>query len=284
MKNIGLSTKIIGLLGDHLGHSKSQPMQNAAFENENLDYFYLPIEVEKEDLEDVVKGISKMNFGGFNVTIPHKIEVMKYLDEIDEMADVIGSVNTVLVKDKKLIGYNTDGEGFVSSLEREANVDCKEKNILLIGSGGACRAIAATLCYRGVNKIYITNRTKSKAEKLANDINSKLKNICEVIDNNYDSLKDIINNCNIIINTTSVGMFPNVDACPIDTSLIKKEHIVGDVTYNPEKTKLLLDAEYNGCTIVNGKGMLVNQGAKAFEIWTGIKAPVKIMENTIISK
>lgn len=284
MKNIGLKTKIVGLLGNPLEHSKSQPMQNAAFENENLDYFYLPIEVIKEDLGDVVKGISKMNFGGFNVTVPHKIEVMKYLDEIDEMASIIGSVNTVLVKDKKLIGYNTDGEGFVSSLEKETGVNCEGKTILLIGSGGACRAIAATLAYRGVEKIILTNRTKSKAEDLSNDINSKARQCCEVVDNNYDSLKEIINTCDIIINTTSVGMYPKIDASPIDTSLITKKHIVGDVTYNPDKTKLLLEAEDKGCIIVNGKGMLVNQGAKAFEIWTGVKAPVKIMENAIISK
>ncbi len=277
MQKVDSKTKYIGLLGYPLGHSISPVMQNAAFESKNINNLYIPVEVKKEDLADVVKAMSKMNFAGFNVTIPYKIEVMNYLDEIDDLAKSIGAVNTVVIKDGKLKGYNTDGIGFLRSLEGELSLSVTGKNIFILGSGGAARAISMTLAMNKANRLYICNRTFERAEGLVRDINSKYGNVAISIPMLRQKMEEAITDAEILINATSVGTYPNIDEIPIDKELLNGNFAVCDVVYNPKKTKLLQEAEKLGCKTMSGLGMLVHQGAEAFEIWTGAKAPVETM-------
>lgn len=274
---ISTKTKLIGLLGYPLGHSLSPLMQNAAFESLNLDMIYIPIEVSPENLETVVRGMAKMNFEGFNVTIPHKIEIMKHLDEIDEYAKCIGAVNTVAVNDGKMKGYNTDGIGFLKSFEESTGTKINGKNVFILGSGGAARAISITLAMNGANKIYICNRTHEKAVSLSEDINKQSGSMSMAVKHEYYEMKKAIAECNVLVNTTSVGMSPDIDASPLDKALLDSSLTVCDAVYNPRKTRLLKDAEIAGCKTVEGLKMLVNQGAAAFEIWTGIKSPAELM-------
>lgn len=272
---INTETKLIGLLGYPLGHSYSPVMQNAALKKCNLNKLYIPIEVKPKNLEAVVKGISKMNFDGFNVTIPYKIDIMKYLDQIDEEARLIGAVNTVKVSDGNLKGYNTDGRGFLRSFEENTGTSIKGKNIFILGSGGAARAIGVTMALNGAAKIYICNRTYERAKHLAYDINKISKAI--VVPKENEKIKKAIEDSNILINTTSVGMLPNIDQIPLNINLFNKNLIVCDIIYNPLRTKLLKAAEDKGCKTLPGLPMLVYQGGEAFEIWTGLKAPIDTM-------
>lgn len=275
--NINTQTKLYGLLGYPLSHSFSPLMQNAAFEECKLNNIYIPIEAVPENLEAVVKGIAKMNFGGFNITKPYKLDIMKYLDEIDDYASCIGAVNTVNIKDGKLKGYNTDGTGFLRSFEKSTGSKITGKNVFILGSGGASRAISMTLALNKAKDIYICNRTYDKAVELSNNINKQFGNVSRAIPMGHEIMKSAINNSHVFINTTSIGMLPYSDVSPIDKMIINKNLVVCDAVYNPRKTKLILDAENIGCKTVLGLGMLVYQGIEAFEIWTGISAPEELM-------
>ncbi|MDW5299704.1 MAG: shikimate dehydrogenase [Sedimentibacter sp.] len=274
---INTETKLIGLIGYPLGHSFSPLMQNAAFERYLLNKIYIPIEVSPENLETVVKGISKMNFDGFNVTIPYKIDIIKYLDEIDEYAKCIGAVNTVSIKNGVLKGYNTDGIGFLKSYKQNTGTKIEGKKVFVLGSGGASRAVSMTLALDKADKIYICNRTYEKALALSNDINEKVGECSVAVPFFHEDMKTAIDDSDILINTTNVGMFPNIDFSPIDKDLLNEKLTVCDVVYNPKKTKLLQEAEEIGCETVFGLSMLLYQGAEAFEIWTEKKAPVDLM-------
>lgn len=277
MVAINTETRMIGLLGYPLKHSYSPAMQNAAFQKMGLNKIYIPIEVTEENLGDVIKGMSKMNFDGFNVTIPHKVSVIKYLDEIDELANIIGAVNVVAIKEGRLKGYNTDGNGFLRSFEIGTGESVKKKNILILGSGGASRAISMTMAVNGAKKIYICNRTFDKAVELAEDINKKIGCSLVAAALKYSNTEDVLQHIDIIINTTSIGMHPDTDALPLDKRFLDKRFIVCDIVYNPLKTKLLEEAEKVGCKTLTGIAMLVYQGAEAFRIWTGQVPPVEIM-------
>lgn len=174
MKTITTATKLYILLGYPLGHTISPPMHNLAFHDLSMDCCYFPVEVSPENLGTVFQGLSKMNLGGMNVTIPHKIRIMEHLDELDPVAATIGAVNTIRFIDGRSKGYNTDGEGFIQSLEEEAAISVKEKCFYIIGCGGAARAISMTLAFRGAEKIFISNRTEEKAVQLAEEINTKI--------------------------------------------------------------------------------------------------------------
>ncbi|MDF2615646.1 MAG: aroE [Sedimentibacter sp.] len=253
---ISTKTKLIGLLGYPLGHSLSPLMHNTAFESLSLDKIYIPIEVAPENLETVVKGMAKMNFEGFNVTIPHKIEIMKLLDEVDDYAKCIGAVNTVAVHEGNLKGYNTDGMGFLKSFEESTGTKIDGKNIFILGSGGASRAISMTLAMNKSNKIHICNRTYEKAVSLAEDITKQSGSDCVAVKHEYEEIKKAISDCHVLINTTSVGMSPDIDSSPLDRELLNSSLIVCDAVYNPRKTKLLKDAEEIGCKTVEGLKML----------------------------
>lgn len=277
---ITLNTKLIGLLGYPLTFTFSPAMHNSTFKHLGLDNFYLPIEVGKDGLEDVLNGIRRMNFIGCNVTKPNKVRVLRYLDEIDELASKIGAVNTVKNVNGKLIGYNTDGYGYVESLKTVIG-DVKNKKFIILGTGGAGRAIAFTLANEGAEKIVIFDKATDCGEKVAAEINAGVKHCSEFVLLSESNIKEAIDECDVIINATGAGMIPNINVTPINKCLLRPGIVASDITYNPVKTRFLKDAEEIGCITHNGVGMLIHQGAKAFEIWTDIEAPVESMTKTV---
>lgn len=281
MKTLTTKTKLYVLLGNPLGHTVSPHMHNLAFEKLSMDSCYFPVEVSTEDLGTVFKGLSKMNVGGLNVTIPHKIDIMEFLDELDPVAASIGAVNTIRIEKGKSIGFNTDGEGFIQSLEEESGTSVNGKRFFIIGCGGAARAISMTLAFRGAKKIYICNRTTKKAEQLATEINNKINPCTEAVLSEQADQKKALDQCDVLINSTSIGMHPDVNIMPIDESLLRKELIVADIVYNPRETKLLQRAKAKGCLTVPGIGMLIYQGVEAFKLWTNVQPPVEEMRKKV---
>ena len=277
MQSPTVNTKLVVLLGLPLGHSVSPAMHNYAFEKMGMDCCYIPVEVTPEDLATVFAGLTKMNVAGFNVTIPHKIEIMKYLDELDPLARTIGAVNTICMEDGRTKGYNTDGEGFIRSLEEKADIQVQGKRFFILGCGGAVRAIAMTLASKGAAAIYISNRTLAKAKNLATEINEKISHCVEAVEQKTEIIKPYLQQCDILVNGTRLGMHPDEDISPIEASLLSTDLIVSDIVYNPLMTKLLQEARQAGCTVVDGLGMLIYQGAAAFQLWTGVEPPVKEM-------
>ncbi|HHY72937.1 MAG TPA: shikimate dehydrogenase [Bacillus bacterium] len=272
--------KLFGLLGHPVGHSMSPLMHNAQFAELGLDCYYQAFDVLPNDLEDAVKGIRSLGIAGFNVTIPHKVEVMKYLDEIDEEAAQIGAVNTVVAKGGKLVGYNTDGKGFAVSLEQIAGADFLHKKILIIGAGGAARGIYVTLARMGAGAIDIANRTTEKAERLIN------ANPYSIASNplSLTEAEERLATYDIIINTTSVGMSPRVDEVPLQLTNMKHGTILSDIIYNPLETKWLKIGKSLGAITQNGVGMFVGQGALAFELWTKQKPNFNKMEQIVMRR
>ena len=269
------STNVVGLIGHPVEHSFSPPMHNAAFEELNMDYTYVAFDVNPNDLENAIKGAQALNVKGFNVTIPHKIEVMKYLDEIDEIASLIGAVNTIDFKELK--GYNTDGIGAIRAISEVTDV--KDKNVVIAGAGGASRAISFYLAKYGINSLTILNRNVEKADNLAQDVlNSQL-----IDDVGADSIANMdLGDADILVNTTPVGMHPNVNEAPIASAeMMHEDLVVYDAVYNPNETVLLRQAIEAGAKPVYGIKMLLYQGAESFEIWTGKKAPVDAMEEAL---
>lgn len=276
---VGGNTKIVGVIGDPIEHSLSPRMHNAAFEYLGLDYIYLPFRVSKNDLKNAVKGVKALNLKGFNVTIPHKVSIIKFLDEIDLTAGRIGAVNTVVNEEGKLLGFNTDGLGALEAL-REEGVDPKGKKIIIIGAGGASRAITfqlACIC----SKLVILNRTRIRAVKLAGELTTFGSEV-EGRGLTLKSLESGLNDSDILINTSSVGMYPNVNESPVPKEFLRKDLVVFDIVYNPLETSLLRYAWNVGAKSINGVGMLVNQGAIGFKMWTGYEAPRDIMRKAVI--
>lgn len=272
-----VKTKLVLLLGQPLGHSISPAMHNRVFEKLGMNYCYMPVEVSPEDLGTVFAGLRRMNVAGFNVTIPHKIRIMSHLDELDPLARAIGAVNTICVKNGKTKGYNTDGEGFIRSLEEKAGISVQGKRFFILGCGGAVRAIAMTLAFKEAEKVYICNRTLSKAKRLTEEINEKISDCAEAVEQIPETIKPFLQGCDVLINGTQLGMNPNENISPIDKLLLRKNLIVSDIVYNPLMTKLLKDAQQLGCTVVDGLGMLIYQGAAAFQLWTGVEPLIKEM-------
>lgn len=269
------STNVVGLIGHPVEHSFSPPMHNAAFEALNMDYVYTAFDVDPADLRQAISGAGALNIRGFNVTIPHKIEVMKYLNEIDEIASLIGAVNTIDFKDLK--GYNTDGIGAVKAIGEVTKI--KNRNVVIAGAGGASRAISFYIAKYGADSLTILNRNVEKAKRLAGDVSSS-----GLIDDvKSDSIGNMdLNDADILINTTPVGMHPNVDDTPVALAGDMHENlVVFDAVYNPNETGLLKQAINAGAKPVYGIKMLLYQGAESFEIWTGRKAPVDVMEDAL---
>ena len=280
MKYPSINTKLIILLGNPLGHSISPPMHNRVFEKLELDYCYLPVQVTPENLKAVFAGLTKMNVSGFNITIPHKIRIIEHLDSLDPLAATIGAVNTICIKDGKTRGYNTDGEGFIRSLEEKGKIAVLGKKIFLLGCGGAARAIAMALAFRGAAEIFIGNRTLAKAEALATEINKKIRTCAKAIEARPELQRKTIKSCDILVNCTSLGMHPRDEASPIGEEALFEHLVVADIVYNPHTTRLLTTAQAKGCRIVHGLGMLIYQGAAAFKLWTGINPLIPEMTET----
>ncbi|WP_405296485.1 shikimate dehydrogenase [Methanobrevibacter sp.] len=275
--NIKGSTDIVGLIGHPVEHSFSPPMHNAAFQALGMDYAYVAFDVDPSDLKLAIEGADALNIKGFNVTIPHKIEVMNYLNELDEVAGLIGAVNTIDFKNLK--GYNTDGIGAIKAIEEVTGV-C-DKNVVVAGAGGASRAISFYLAKYGAESITILNRNVDKAKSLAGDVlDSKL--IGEVNSDSILQIEDCLKDADILVDTTPLGMDPHIDDVPVATSdMMHEDLVVFDAVYNPNETVLLKEAIKAGAKPVYGIKMLLYQGAESFKIWTGQDAPIDVMEKAL---
>ncbi|MFE4812296.1 MULTISPECIES: shikimate dehydrogenase [Bacillaceae] len=272
--------KIYGVMGDPIAHSMSPDIHNDAFEKENIEAVYHHFHVTKEGLNDAVKGMKALGIEGFNITIPHKTSIIPFLDEVDELALAIGAVNTVVNKNGRFIGYNTDGKGFFKSLCDEISGDIKAKKTLVIGAGGAARAIYFTLVKEGVKQVDIANRTKERAAQLVSDCPyDKVSKAFSIIE-----AEESLSQYDLIIQTTSSGMSPELDHSPLKVDQLKTGAIVSDIIYNPLQTKLLREAGEKGAITQNGLGMFINQAALAFEIWTGIMPDTARMTDIVLNK
>ncbi|MBP1924698.1 shikimate dehydrogenase [Sedimentibacter acidaminivorans] len=279
---ITVDTKMIALLGKPLRQSFSPRMQNEAYEAAGLDYHYFPVEVENDHLGDVINGLKYMNFVGFAVTKPNKIEVMQYLDEIDELAEKMGSCNTIVNNNGKLKGYNTDGEGFVRSLLSETDCKLEDSVFFCFGAGGAGRAICSTLAFRGAKKIYIVDKFKESSKSLVEDINTKFAPVAELVSfENVEEINKKVSLSNVVINASGIGMYPHLDEVPVSKESLNSSQICFDATYNPLKTKFLVEAESIGCKILNGIGMVINQGVIQYSLWTGLPEPIETFTKSI---
>ena len=270
-KEINNETKLYGIIGNPVSHSMSPAIHNAAFIEKGLKNVYVPLKVA--DIDTFMKKYRKIDFQGFSVTIPHKERVLPFLDNIDHTAKKIGAINTIVNYKGKLTGYNTDCMAAVMGLEcslKETNEALNNKKVSIIGAGGAARAIAFGLKEKGCD-ITIFNRTMERAEKLSHDVKCKFENFEEI--HKLDS--------DIIINTTSIGMFPDVDQTPIPKNILKEGMIVFDAVYNPIETRLLREANENGCHTINGLSMFINQAAEQFRLWTNIDPPIGLMSKVV---
>lgn len=268
------STKVVGLIGEPVEHSFSPPMHNGAFKTLGLDYVYVPFNVSPDNLKSAIEGANSLNIQGLNVTIPHKINVIKYLKELDPIAELIGAVNTIDFKNLK--GYNTDGIGCIRAIEEVTKI--KDKNIVVAGAGGAARAIVFYLAKYGAEEVNILNRNLKKAENLASDLLAS-NLISNVNSSDISEISKFISDADILIDTTPIGMHPNVSDEPIVKAAdIHEELVVNDIVYNPNETVLLKEAIKANAKVVYGIKMLLYQGAESFKIWTGREAPVDVME------
>ncbi|MBI4691381.1 MAG: shikimate dehydrogenase [Nitrospirae bacterium] len=274
-------TRVMGLLGYPVEHSLSPFMHNAAFEHIGLDCCYVTFSVRPELLHDAVKAIRALNLTGVNVTVPHKEKVIPFLDEVEKEASFIGAVNTIVNKNGVLKGYNTDGRGFVRSLS-EAGIKVSKKKVLIVGAGGASRAIGYYLC-RKASELFLYDIDRKKAGRLINDLNKIRGNVSyfsyqqSAISNQQSAIS--LDEIDIIINATPLG-WKKDDPSPINTDFLKAKHVVCDLIYR--KTNLLNKASRKGCKTLNGLGMLLWQGVLAFEMWTGKKPPVDVMKKALI--
>ncbi len=270
-------TGMLGLIGHPVAHSKSPDMMNCACRELGLPFVYLAFDIDPQELGQAVEGMKALKFRGFNVTIPHKVAVMDYLDELDESAKEIGAVNTVVENSGKWVGHNTDGIGYLRSLTEEIAVQLDQQRVVMLGAGGAARAVGFALATAGVERITVANRTLAKAEQLANHLAKWVKT--EAI--KLDEAQSHIAKATLLINTTSVGMHPNTDQLPIPADWLHAKLIVSDLIYHPRETDLLAAAKALGAKTHNGMGMLVHQAAEAFTLWMGQRPPVQQMKKVL---
>ncbi|MGI6584549.1 MAG: shikimate dehydrogenase [Lutisporaceae bacterium] len=279
------STSLSGLLGYPIKHSKSPMIHNTAFEALNLDHVYLAFEVEDGHLAEALAAMKALNAIGFNVTMPHKHKVVQLLDEVSEEVKIIGSVNTVKNEKGKLIGYNTDGMGFIKALQ-EDGVDFRDKKIVIAGAGGAARAIAVQLILEGAGEVVMVNRTLSTAEEIVNTIKSSIPSCkARALEMNEAVIKAEAADAAVLVNCTSLGMKETMDQSIVATpDVLHSGLFVADIIYDPPKTRLMSIAEEAGCRTMNGLGMLIWQGAIAFKIWTGQDMPVDLIKKEIFGE
>lgn len=272
MNKITGYTGLYGIVADPIKHSLSPMMHNTAFQVLGIDDVYLAFEVKKEHLEDFIRSVKTLNIKGFNVSMPYKLKIMEYLDELSDDARLCQSVNTVKYENGKLIGHISDGKGFYMSV-LEKNWNIKNQKIIILGAGGAAQAIIVELAKQGAREIIVYNRSdKPFIRKLDQQLNCSI--ILKSLENK-DELKKDLNDTYLMIQTTGVGMSPNEDQCLIpDESYLPMGLKVADIIYNPRETKLLTMARNKGLEYMNGEGMILYQGAVSFEFWTGQKMPV----------
>ena len=272
--------QIFGVIGYPIAHSMSPDMHNDSFEHLGIQATYLPFAVRPEDLQDAVKGMKAIGIQGFNVTIPHKTDIMPLLDKIDSLAAEIGAVNTVKLEGGEYVGYNTDGLGFVKGIKEHLQSSLADQKVLIVGAGGAARGIYYSLLQEGARHVDIANRTISKGEQLIDGKTSDTKSVVLSI----AEAERILSEYTLIINTTSIGMHPNVNESPLSLKNMRPQVLVSDIIYNPLQTKLLKEAENKGAFIQNGIPMFVHQGALAFQLWTGKQPDIERMRKIVLTK
>jgi len=281
-KAVSGRTRVVGVIAFPVHHSLSPAMHNAAFRELGLDYIYVPFNVHPDNLEDAAKGIRALGIVGVNVTIPHKESVIAYLDWVSHDAEQIHSVNTIHNIDGELRGYSTDGAGFVESLKAVGRSPDGLRAVLL-GAGGSARAIAHALVSGG-SEVVIANRTVSRGEELANALNAIFGAFrAKAVPLESDAVREAIAAADLLVNCTSVGMYPRSEEQPIPAEWLHDRLFVYDLIYNPMETRLLKAAKEVGCPCMNGVKMLVYQGALSFRMWTGVEAPTEVMERAVIS-
>ncbi|MFX0076783.1 MAG: shikimate dehydrogenase [Candidatus Hermodarchaeota archaeon] len=277
---INARTKVLCVIGHPIEHSMSPVMHNAALKELSLNFIYLAFDVPPKDLEKAVLGFKKHDMKGINVTIPHKERIMEYLDTVDPLAEKIGAVNTIKNVNGKLIGKNTDAFGAKKALI-DAGFELTGKKALILGAGGAARAISFALSDE-IDEIFICNRTEERAIGLAKDLNDSTQTTATGSNMRNETLKSLINNVDLLINTTPLGMYPDVGTTPVPRDLLSDHLFVFDIIYNPLKTTFLKDASEIGCKTLNGIEMFINQGALAFEWWTDMKPNLNTMKEKIL--
>jgi len=276
--NINGKTQICAVIGDPVEHTLSPTMHNAAFAHLGLNYAYVPFHVQNVQL--AMQGLLGFNIRGLSVTIPHKLSVMEFMDESTPLAQKIGAVNTITNGNGKLTGTNTDGYGTLKAIESVESID--NKTVAIIGVGGAARAATfAIACERAPKYLYLLGRNPDKTQNLAAEIAQYSKSPVTAASIDYNEMKKIFAGTDIIVQTTPVGMSPNVGESIIPEDLINENHVVFDMIYNPSETLLLRQAKARSARTVNGVPMFVYQGAEQFRIWTGEDAPVEVMQQAV---
>lgn len=285
MKNKAITngTRLCAVIGNPIAHSLSPAIHNTAFNALDLDFVYLAFRVE--DVKCALDGMRALpNFRGVSVTIPHKIEAMKYVDEVAEVDRSIGSINTIINERGRLVGLGTDGPGALKALV-DAEIKLEGKNILMLGSGGAARAIAFTLARNArLSNLSILDVNETMLQGLTVDLKSATEARIESMSLNGDSLAQAMGYADVIINCTPIGMHPNEDASLVPTGLFRPGQVVFDIVYNPLETRLLADARSRGLKVISGVEMFINQAVLQFRHFTGVDAPVEVMRRVVMEK
>lgn len=277
-KELNFKQELTSCFGKPVAENPTQAMIEAAYQHHGLDWRYLTIEVDPEDLEAAVNGMRAMNFRGGNCTIPHKVEVIQYLDRLGESAALMGAVNCIVREGDELVGQNTDGKGFVSSL-REIT-DPAGKKVVMFGAGGAARAIGVEMGLAGASHVTIVNRSAERGQTLVELLNEKTPVYAEFVPWKGDY--DVPDGTDVVINATSIGLFPDVDArLALNVDTLTADMVVADVIPNPPRTRLVRDAEAKGCKVIDGLGMLVAQGVIGVEYWTGFAPDANVMRKAL---
>jgi len=268
-------SELVGVFGYPVDENPTGVVEEAAFREAGIPWRYLTVLVKPEDLGDAVRGMRAMNWRGVNLTIPHKIAVISHLDELSPAAEIIGAVNTVVNREGRLLGENTDGKGMLKSLV-ESGRDPKGRHVTVLGAGGAARAVAVECALAGARKVSIINRTVLRGEELAALVSGKTAAACEFLP--WTPGIRVPEGTDLLINATSIGLFPDTDARPdIDYGSVGPSMAAADVVFNPPDTPFLKEVAARGAQAINGLGMLVNQAAVNFNLWTGLKAPEALM-------
>jgi len=275
-------TQVCGVIGDPIVHTLSPAMHNAAFKHLKLDFVFLAFRVTTANLDNAMRGMRGLGIRGLNVTMPHKIAITRYLDEADSTVKFLGSANTILNDAGKLSGFNTDDVGAMHAL-RENGANPKGKNVLLLGAGGAAKAIAYSLAQEA-GALCVLNRVPEKAVVLADALNRVLGK--EVVGDalSPDAIAENLRDSDVLVNATSVGMKPNLNQSIVAPQWLRSDLTVMDIVYNPVETKLAKDAKAAGAQVISGVEMLLRQGAASFKIWTGHAAPIEVMRTAALKE
>lgn len=274
------ATEVLGIIGHPIRHSLSPLMQNSALEQCGMNCVFVPFDVHPEQLGEAIAGIRALGIRGINVTIPHKIGVIPFLDELDESAVAAGAVNTVYNENGRLVGYNTDGDGLIRSLADDLSFVPEKSAVVIFGAGGAARGAVAAICRAGAQRVTIVNRSGNKAQKLVEAMAKRYPGTVLTTIGYGEEMKAVLADADLLLNTTSLGM--NGEAIPgLDLAPLSRKAVIYDMVYTPPVTPLLQEAERMGFSCANGLGMLAAQGELAFRIWLGTMPPVGLMKRVL---